>query len=338
MVIAIALSGCSVPQSPVWPSTPTAHFAIAGPASGPPGSVLRYRGLLTRSSGITEDVTDRTTWESDNPGQLRAGAPGVYTAAPTAGEANIRATYQGSSAIDHVYVLDAGTLALHGHVHDGTLPLPGVRIAVVAGTASGLQTATDANGAYNLIGVGGGATVAVTLDGYQPQTTTLQLAGNTATVDYVLDFALTPAVAPADISGAWTLTFAASPSCTELPAEAMQRTYPVTISQSGASLTINVTVPHSVYSSDSFRIDGTFLGSTLAFTLPNDPVDGPWLQQRLDSGETFTLAGRATASLTGGALQGHLDGPAQVFMKWPGVICDRTDHSLSLARGPRPLR
>lgn len=337
LVIVIALSACSMPQSPVGPSVPAAHFAIVGPASGPPGSVLRYRGVLTRSSGITEDVTDRTTWESENPGLLAVNAPGAYSAATAPGQANIHATYQGLFATDHVYVLDAGTVALHGQAYDGRQPVPGARIAVIAGSGSGLQTATNAAGAYTLVGVGGSATVAVSLDGYQPQTMTLQFDGNGTTVDYALDFVLTPVGGRPDISGAWALTFAASPSCTELPAEAMQRTYPVTISQSGASLTISITVPHDRYASGAVKIGGTLLGSTLAFTLPNDPFDGPWLEQVLDSGETFTLAGQATASLTGGALQGHLDGPAQVFTTWPGVICDRTDHTLTLARGPQPL-
>jgi hypothetical protein len=335
IIIVTALSGCSVPGSPIGPGlSTTSHFSIEGPASGAPGSVLRYRGVLTQSSGIKEDVTDRATWDSENPGLLTVGAPGVYSAAHAPGEANIRATYQGAFAIDHVYVLDAGTFALHGHVRDGTLPIPGARVAVTAGAGSGRQTVADINGAYSLVGVGGSAIVAATFDGYQPQTATLD--GSETSLDVAIDFGLTPVAARPDISGSWTLTFAASPSCTELPAEAMQRTYPLTISQSGASLTINFTVPHSVYGSDSFKIGATLLGSTLAFTLPDDPVDGPWLEQMLDSGDTFTLAGHATASVTGGAFQGHLDGPAQVFTKWPGVICDRTDHSLALARGSQP--
>ena len=337
IVIVIALSACSAQQSPVGPSVPASHFAIVGPASGPPGSILRYRGVVTRSSGIAEDVTDRTTWESENPGLLAVGAPGVYSAGTAPGQANIQATYQGSFVTDHVYVLDAGTVALHGQVYDGKQPVPGARIAVIAGAGSGLQTATNAAGAYTLVGVGGSATVAVSLDGYQPQSTTLQFGGNETTVDHLLDFGLTPVGGRPDVSGAWTLTFAASPSCTELPAEAMRRTYPVTISQSGASLTIGITVPHDLYAAGLVKIGGTLVGSTLAFTLPNDPFDGPWLEQVLDSGETFTLAGQATASLTGGAFQGHLDGPAQVFTKWPGVICDRTDHTLTLARDPQPV-
>jgi hypothetical protein len=331
IVTATVFSGCS-PENPTQPSLTIApsKFSIAGPASVAPGGVLHYRGVLTGPSGATQDVTDKASWESDNPDLLGVSAPGVYEAAFRAGEATVRAIYEGSFKIAHVYVLDAGTIALHGQVRDGTLPIPGARIAVIAGAGSGRQTATDTSGAYSLVGVGGTATITVTLDGYETQTTTLNLSGNGVPVEFALDFGLTLVGGRPDISGAWALTFATSPSCTGLPAEATQRAYPLTISQNGASLKIVFTVPQSQWA--SFSIDGTLLGGTLTFTVPTDVIDGPWIVQTLNSGETFTLAGHATVAVSGGARQGHLDGPAQVYTTWPGVICDRPDHSLALVR------
>ncbi|HEY2432029.1 MAG TPA: carboxypeptidase-like regulatory domain-containing protein [Vicinamibacterales bacterium] len=327
-IVAAALaSGCkpgsSAPTSPGL--TSSIVVSLDGPASVAPGGVLRYRALATQF-GVSQDVTAGAAWTSDSPDVLRSTAPGTYLAASSLGETNIRVTYLKMAALAHVYVLDTGTFAVRGIVRDGSIATPGAHITVVAGAAAGLSAVTSNIGAFELLGVGGTDTLTVTLDGYQPATTTLNISA-AATVDFTLQ----PAGPRPDVSGAWLLTFMASPACPILPDEARLRTYPIIVGQSGPALTLKFTLPQSAWSSSEFTVNGLLFGSRMTFVLSNDD---PLIYQTLSSGEKFTLDGAATLDLSAGTFRGQLNGMVHVFLEpnFTGTSCTRSDHALLMAR------
>ena len=93
------------------------------------------------------------------------------------GEAAVFASFGGRSSGKTVLVLPAGTFMLSGGVFDQGEPAPGVRIAVVAGPAAGLETVTDSGG-YRLYGVSGEVDVRATKPGYLDQTKRVTVTSN----------------------------------------------------------------------------------------------------------------------------------------------------------------
>lgn len=325
--------GCDHLASPDTPGVAVARIQLAmeGPASVAPGGVLHYRVMATQSGLPPQDVTASAAWASDSPAELRVTAPGTYLASSTRGETNISAVYKDTYTAAHIYVLEDGTFPVRGHVRDGASGIPGAQVTVVAGTGTGLSAISGADGGYALLGVGGTATLTASREGYALGTQTLNV-----TDQAIADFSLSLVQSRPDVAGAWTLAFTASPSCTGLPDEALQRIYPIAITQRDAVLSLTLTMPQAGYPSfNTVLLNGRLFDRTLSFTLPNDPFDGPAVYEKFDSGSSFFLEGSAAADLNGGTFTGALNGQITFVTPptpWPGVTCRRSDHRVVLTR------
>lgn len=153
-------------------------------------------------------------------------------------------------------VLPAGTYILSGRVTEGgNLPVADVRVETIGGPLTGRAVMTDASGSYAFNGVSGVAQVRATKDGYQPATQTV-----TQDTPHV-NIGLTPILPYASLSGVYSLTFTASPSC-NLPDDAVKRTYTTTIAQTDAALTI--------------VLSGARFGTSASLTLNQFSGRGAW--------------------------------------------------------------
>jgi len=113
------------------------------------------------------------------------------------------------------------TEAVGGWVGDSASRLlAGARVEVLTGPASGRTAITDENGRYDLAGVGNGAELRASKDGYLPQTRQAgQFNGPR------IDFHLGSPGGSFDLTGNFQVTFTADTACTALPAAARSRTY-----------------------------------------------------------------------------------------------------------------
>ena len=158
-----------VPQAP--PSPALTRLEVAGPASVPPGETAQYTATASFADGSTRDVTAQSTWRIQpsccpTPSSMVLSIfPAGLATGHDRGEAAVFASFGGPSSGKTVLVLPAGTFMLSGGVFDQGEPAPGVRIAVVAGPAAGLETVTDSGG-YRLYGVSGEVDVRATKPGY----------------------------------------------------------------------------------------------------------------------------------------------------------------------------
>lgn len=84
------------------------------------------------------------------------------------------------------------------------------------------------------------------------------------------------------------------------------------------------------------RLTGALRGGVFAFSLPFDPIDGPWLSERLASGGSLTLSGEASGDYVAGGFDLRLAGELRVYP--PGgasggiVTCTQLDHRVRLER------
>ena len=148
------------------------------------------------------------------------------------GEATVFASFGGRSSGKTVLVLPVGTFKVSGGVFDQGEPAPGVRIAIVAGPAAGLETVTDSTG-YRLYGVSGEVDVRATKAGYVDQTKRV-----TVTSNHNLGFSLVLSGSRENVEGTYTLTIAAAPECRALlPAELHERRYEAVLTQDNHRVT-----------------------------------------------------------------------------------------------------
>jgi hypothetical protein len=166
---------------------------------------------------------------------IQISSAGVARALNT-GQAQVVATYQGRNAFATTLVLPSGTFRLTGHVSESGFGLENATVTVLSGVGEGLTTATSTGGAYALYGVSGAIQVQAKKDGYVDRVQSLTVADQ-----QTLDFEVTANRPRADLTGAYTLTLAASP-CQFVdgivPEAARSRSYSAQVAQSGARLTV----------------------------------------------------------------------------------------------------
>jgi len=107
LVIGVAAAGalaCAGGNSPSAPTTPpVTAVSITGTSSFSVGQSAQLTSTATLSNGTTQNVTSSATWASSNLTIATVSASGFLSAA-SAGEADIRATYQGVVGVLHVTV------------------------------------------------------------------------------------------------------------------------------------------------------------------------------------------------------------------------------------------
>src|SRR5205085_8827355 len=85
--------------------TPTvSSVTVSGPSSSAkPGDSAQFTATATLSNNTSQTVTNQSTWQSSNAAIATVSSTGLATAT-TAGEVDIRATYQGVTGSAHVTV------------------------------------------------------------------------------------------------------------------------------------------------------------------------------------------------------------------------------------------
>lgn len=244
-----------------------------------------------------------------------------------------------------------GTFRLSGTITDAITrgPLDRVRVKMVMST--GWQAATesgrglvfpDAPGGYALYDAVGPLQLTISAEGYETQTRDFVVTG-----DLTADIALKP-LAAADVSGNWKFSVSASQSCRgNLPADAGDRQYDVTVAQETGHLTLRLTHPQIVngvggMKTGAYVVSGLIVGDALSFRLEQTDTDYDWaipdLIEQLDTFRWVGVNGNATGTLSHGEVAGTMFGAFEYWTtplpanEQPNAGCLAIDHSWTLVR------
>jgi hypothetical protein len=354
-VLNATIIGCVVgcgrqfPTTPTEPLKPVTTFKIAGnPNLTAIGETRQLTAMVTHADGVTEDVTKGTMWQISDGSIGNFGSPGLLTA-KTAGETIVTARYTQKSDSMHIVVLPTGTHILSGTVHEPGFVVAGATVEILDGPSAGLSKITDGGGGYKFYGLSGVFTVRVRKDGYLAQTQQISIAQ-----DQAVDFTLMPMQLPVGIPpGTYRATFAASPSCSQLPDDARSRTYVANLAQDGARLDITLSGPglNGGRPPTEVRFSGRIVDKTVTFQMASSYyyyyyyyfsqstfTFGPnILLEQLTSTRYFSLFGTAKGTITGSSITGAIAGTflsidAPNGLNKPGVrtiVCAKSDHQFT---------
>ena len=187
-------------------------------------------------------------------------------------------------------------LHLSGTVTDNiSRPLPGVLVTVAQ--PPGVMTTTDANGSFTLSDatlVDASVSLQIVKDGYTPAHLTIRNNSDSVRLMMTPFNLLT-------LDGAYTVTFSAADSCTDLPLAARTRTYVARFQPSSGSKTL-VVAPLS--GGDLFPFYNTISGSVsndaAVFSVASWDADNAWgddepIIDRLGSNTYVSFDGRGTS-------------------------------------------
>lgn len=326
MVLAGALIACdSQPTRPT--STPEATFnpirlEIQGPQRVPPGQTAQLAAIAIAQDGSSRDVSASASWRAFRLSILTVQAGLVSGVA--VGESNVEAVFNGLRSTREIVVVPAGTFRLFGFVSEADyagIPVVDARVEATSGQSAGVQTTTAPDGRYRLYGVAGDTTLRVSKEGYQTHTQNLVVTDDTPS----LAVALTLVRPRLDVSGAYTLTITADPSCSGGLLEPLRtRSYAAVLTQVGPQVTVTLTGASFAISrrggGDHFtgrieptqlvfslsQFDGYYYGSYGDAYYPNiiEEVTGP---------NYLAIWGKVAAVGTSGSFSGALDGAFELY-------------------------
>jgi hypothetical protein len=193
---------------------------------------------------------------------------------------------------------------------DTGLGVPGARVEVTEGRATGLVQETNDSGRYEFSGIWGGTQFRVSRNGYQPQSTDTWVDRDSA-----LDFRLSPGE---DFSGTYALTITASDDCRagegQLPDEARVRRYTAVMTQNRSELQVVLTGEAfpivGGIANDRFR--GKVEAERVVFSMSWPEDDWPDVLEQLSTSTFFVVQGTVVATGPADRLAGMLDGAIQV--------------------------
>jgi len=273
----------------------------------------------TLSDGTTKDVTADAAWISLQTSVVTVEGAGTLKAAAL-GRATLRVGYGQFRDDVPIEVMPLDTFVLEGHVNEVAAgPLTGATLEIIEGSPAGQSVRTDSEGYFAIFGLSGTLRVRATSAGYVPLERNVSM-----TSDQELNFELTSAVQPIDVSGMYQLTVLASNSCKPsyngilpLPVAARRRTYSASINQDNAQ--VNVTLsgadfipfPRDPVTHSGSGFSGHISGSdsqVITFTIDGDP-EGPYdLLERLSPTVYLGIGGTLVAAIGANRLEGNLDG------------------------------
>jgi hypothetical protein len=201
-----------------------------------------------------------------------------------------------------------------GQVTESGLPVPGVKVAVVAGERTGLSTHAKSDGTYVLYGLAGATDLAASEEAFQTATRSIVVTDH-----QTVDFTLQPLRGYDSLTGEWRLTLQASPSCgSQIPQDTTTRTFGARITQRGSQLTLDLTSPTRVilidYPAAGF---GGVSGADMGFYLQRDDTDqNPprWvLLEMLEPRRFLGIAGKAEGQRSGNVMTGWFSGEFSVY-------------------------
>ena len=192
----------------------------------------------------------------------------------------------------------AALIEVAGTVRDAAgRTLNSARVEVTEGPQTGLATTTGVNGAFTLRGLFDATTrFRATADGHLPSTRPLPVACLPCNPDWWVHFELEADAPHADMTGAYTVTFSANSSCTNLPDEARTRTYEATVTRApastqaaGSKFDVRISNAAMLPPFNGFTIG--VAGDYVAFDIGDPGHSGAGLVERLAADRYVTLEG-----------------------------------------------
>jgi hypothetical protein len=326
MVLAGVLIACdSRPTSPTPTSEATfspIRIEIQGPQRVPPGQTAQLAAIAFARDGSSRNVTATASWRAFRVAILTVQAGLVSGVA--VGESNVEAVFNGLRSTREVIVVPAGTYRLFGSVSEADyagIPVVDARVEATSGQGAGVQTTTAPDGRYRLYGVAGDTTLRVSKEGYQTHTQNLVVTDDTPALAVPLAL-VRPRL---DISGAYTLTIAADPSCSVgLPEPLRTRSYPAVLTQVGPQVTVTLTGASFAISrrGSGDHFTGRLEPTQLVFSLPRfdsyyyssygDPYY-PNIIEEVTGPNYLAIWGNVAAAGTSGSFSGALDGAFELY-------------------------
>ena len=213
--------------------------------------------------------------------------------------------------------VQSSTAQLAGLVYDSAeRPLSGARVEVLDGSQAGQWTLTDGKGSYAFNGPFDDATrFRATMTGHVPAIGTRGPRCAPCNPNWWLYFFLQPDGASADLTGDYTLTIAADPACSDLPASARARTYTARIAHAIYALhppetTFKLTVDGASFLPGYGTLDVFVAGSAVTAEV-GDLHGAPGLVEQV---------GEMTYLTFGGAISGAATTPSRITASFDGFI------------------
>jgi hypothetical protein len=198
----------------------------------------------------------------------------------------------------------SSTTQLAGIVYDSAdRPLSGARVEVLDGPQAGQSTLTDGTGSYGFNGTFDDATrFRATMTGHVPAVGTRGARCAPCNPNWWLYFFLQPDGASADLTGDYTLTIAADPGCSDLPASARERTYSARIAHAvygrrPPETTFKLTVDATSFLSGYGALDVFVAGSAVTAEV-GDLHGAPGLVEQVGEMTYLTFGGSISAVAT----------------------------------------
>jgi hypothetical protein len=197
----------------------------------------------------------------------------------------------------------SSTTQLAGIVYDSAeRPLSGARVEVLDGPQAGQWTLTDGTGSYGFNGAFDDATrFRATTTGHVPAIGTRGARCAPCNPNWWLYFFLQPDGASADLTGDYTMTIAADPACSDLPASARERTYTARIAHAVYALhppetTFKLTVDPSFLS--GYRTLDVFVAGSAVTAEVGDLHGAPGLVEQVAETTYLTFGGLISAAVS----------------------------------------
>jgi hypothetical protein len=183
-----------------------------------------------------------------------------------------------------------------GTVYDTAFrAISGVRIEALDGTTSGAAATTEDHGYFDLRGTFDEKTrFRVSKDGYITSTGLFLSVCQSCDLKIYLGVDAPPLA----LAGAYTLTFAADSSCTELPASVRRRSYPATVAalpspNLPANTQFRVTVGGATFLTGHETVSIHSAGDYLSWSFDDSGV----ISEQVAANSYLTFAGKAAASV-----------------------------------------
>ncbi len=214
---ALLCSACSGGSQPTPPPPTVTGVSVTGAASSPaPGDTAQLSATASFSDGTTQAVTSQAAWATTNASVATVSSSGLATFL-SAGEADLKATYRGTTGTSHVTVSPKGPprFQLSGIIMESgtTHLLTGVTVTVADGPDAGRSTLSDSNGAYTLTNITAGSfTLRLTRTDFEPQTIPVSL-----TADATLNLTMTLGVNVSGFFGTYNTTLTVAQQSCDFP-------------------------------------------------------------------------------------------------------------------------
>ena len=340
LTIAVACHG----KNPLEPTpTPTYPVAQSITVSGTlslrqPGDTGQLTAIATLSDGTTRDVTALAAWSGgtrvgDN-ARVVSVTRGLLTAVDF-GQTTIVVAYSPASSVTvPVRVAPDGAFLVEGTVTDAGRTVD--RANVEATSALGAYSATTGTSGVFVLPGAGAVTLQASRYGYNAAVTQVTVDRDAQVTVDLQQFAQ-----PGPITGRYTMTFIASPSCT-LPPEASRRTYGALIEEGRDyhwQWDLTVLLDGATFFDDGWGDDAGFTGkvdgNTVRFTITNG-WDGPAFQfiERIGN-MTMRYLGVATGTVSDTRIATTFDGTVvmrDVASSTIAAECRAADHQLIFVR------